>query len=158
MINEKLFGDCPHRIYLDNCCYSRQHDKKLSEEIMQDKSAVIAIKKEIINKNIELATSFMLHYENSQNKNIINRDYDDFFIRNYKTIYIGVEKMEELSKKVELITQQGIKMKDAYHIASAILAECDFFVTVDKKLLKFVTEDIKIISLVELAKKLEVKT
>ena len=158
MKNKKVFEDGVTRIYLDNCCYSRHHDKKLSEEIIKDKKSVIAIQKEIISKNIELATSFMLHYENSQNKNVRNRNYDDFFIKNYRTIYIGVEKAEELSKKVELIMQQGIKIKDAYHIASAILAECDFFVTVDKKLLKFVTEEIKIISPVELAKKLEVKT
>ena len=81
------------RIYLDNCYYNRHHDKKVSDEITQDKNAVIAIQKEIIKKNIELATSFMLHY-----------------------------RADDLSKKVESITNSGIKTKDAYHIASAILA------------------------------------
>ena len=81
------------RIYLDNCCYNRHHDKKVSDEITQDKNAVIAIQKEIIKKN-----------------------------------------------------------KDAYHIASAILAECDFFVTVDKRLLKYSSEEIKIISPVDFVK------
>lgn len=31
------------RIYLDNCCYNRHHDKKVSDEITQDKNSVIAI-------------------------------------------------------------------------------------------------------------------
>ena len=140
------------RIYLDNCCYNRHHDKKVSEEIIQDKNSVIAIQKEIIKKNIELATSFMLHYENNQNKNIRDRNYNNFFIKNYRTIYIGVDRVDDLSKKVELITKNGIKTKDAYHIASAILAECDFFVTVDKKLLKYSSEEVKIISPVDFVK------
>lgn len=109
------------RIYLNNCCYNRHHDKKVSEEIIQD-------------------------------KNIRDRNYNDFFIKNYRTIYIGVDRVDDLSKKVELITKNGIKTKDAYHIASAILAECDFFVTVDKKLLKYSSEEVKIISPVDFVK------
>ena len=38
------------RIYLDNCCYNRQHDESVSNEILKDKSAFIKIKKEIILK------------------------------------------------------------------------------------------------------------
>ena len=143
------------RIYLDNCCYNRHHDKKVSDEITQDKNAVIAIQKDIIKKNIELATSFMLHYENNQNKNIRDRNYNDFFIKTYRTTYIGIDRADDLSKKVESITKSGIKTKDAYHIASAILAECDFFVTVDKRLLKYSSEEIKIISPVDFVKIME---
>ncbi|MBQ9496500.1 MAG: PIN domain-containing protein [Selenomonadaceae bacterium] len=143
------------RIYLDNCCYNRHHDKKISDEIVADRNAVIIIQKEIIRKKIELATSFMLHYENYQNKNVRNRNYNDFFIKNYKTVYVGVEKLDELAKIIPKILECGVKIKDAYHIASAILAGCDFFVTVDKKLLKVSLEEIRIINLVELAKILE---
>lgn len=140
------------RIYLDNCCYNRHHDKNLSEEIISDKNAVITIQKEIIRKNIELVTSFILHYENYQNKNIRNRDYNDFFIKNYSSIYIGVDKLDELSKIVDRLSEKGVKIKDGYHIASAILGKCDFFLTVDKKLLKIKFEGIKIISPIEYVK------
>lgn len=146
------------RIYLDNCCYNRHHDKKVSDEISRDKNAVIAIQKEIIRKNLELATSFILHYENSRNRNIRNRNYNDFFIKSYRTIYVGIDKLDDLSKKVELLRALGVKIKDAYHIASAILADCDFFVTVDKKLLNVSSDEIKIISPVELVKILEVES
>ena len=143
------------RIYLDNCCYNRQHDESVSNEISKDKSAFIKIKKEIILKNIELATSFMLHYENNQNKNINNRNNNDFLIRNYRTIYIGVDSIEKLKILVDEIILSGIKQKDAYHIASAILSDCDYFITVDKKLLKYKTDKVKIINLVDFVKILE---
>ena len=143
------------RIYLDNCCYNRHHDKKISDEIVADRNAVVAIQKEIIRKEIELVTSFMLHYENYQNKNVRDRNYNDFFIKNYKTIYVGVENLNELAEIIPRILECGVKIKDAYHIASAILTECDFFVTVDKKLLRVSLEEIRIINLVELAKILE---
>jgi len=143
------------RIYLDNCCYNRHHDKKISDEIVADRNAVVAIQKEIIRKEIELVTSFMLHYENYQNKNVRDRNYNDFFIKNYKTIYVGVENLNELAEIIPGILNCGVKIKDAYHIASAILTECDFFVTVDKKLLRVSLEEIRIINLVELAKILE---
>ena len=143
------------RIYLDNCCYNRQHDESVSDEISKDKTAFIKIKKEIILKNIELATSFMLHYENNQNKNINNRNNNDFLIRNYRTIYIGVDSIEKLKILVDEIILSGIKQKDAYHIASAILSDCDYFITVDKKLLKYKTDKVKIINLVDFVKILE---
>ena len=143
------------RIYLDNCCYNRQHDESVSNEILKDKSAFIKIKKEIILKNIELVTSFMLHYENNQNKNINNRNNNDFLIRNYRTIYIGVDSIEKLKILVDEIILSGIKQKDAYHIASAILSDCDYFITVDKKLLKYKTDKVKIINLVDFVKILE---
>ena len=143
------------RIYLDNCCYNRQHDESVSNEILKDKSAFIKIKKEIILKNIELVTSFMLHYENNQNKNINNRNNNDFLIRNYRTIYIGVDSIEKLKILVDEIILSGVKQKEAYHIASAILSDCDYFITVDKKLLKYETDKIKIINLVDFIKILE---
>ena len=46
----------------------------------------------------------------------------------------------------------GIKIKDAYHIASAIVADCDYFVTVDKKLLKYISKEVKIVSPTEFVK------
>ena len=97
----------------------------------------------------------MLHYENYQNKNIRNRNYNDFFIKNYRTIYIGIDKLEELNKIVKKLNEDGVKVKDAYHVASAIIAECDFFMTVDKRLLKVVSEEIKIINPAEFVKKME---
>ena len=45
----------------------------------------------------------------------------------------------------EPIMTTGIKQKDAFHVASAIIAECDCFITTDKRLLKYSDDRIKII-------------
>lgn len=97
----------------------------------------------------------MLHYENYRNKNADDRDKNDFFMKSYRNIYIGVEFVDDLKILVENILESGIKIKDAYHIASAILAECDFFITVDKRLLKYSSEKLKIINPVDFLKILE---
>lgn len=144
------------RIYLDMCCYNRQFDKKISDEIINDYKSIIQIQKEIVSGNIELATSFMLHYENYRKKDVEKRDKIDLFIKTYRKIYIGVDFVDELKILSEKIIANGIKSKDAYHIASAILANCDYFITVDKKLLKYFTEEIKIINLVDFIKIFEV--
>lgn len=134
------------RIYLDMCCYNRQFDEKNSEKIILEADAIMHVRNEIRNKNLELATSFILHYENDKK---INQDMkiaiEKFFKTNSK-IYIGVDFSEKLSKLVKKIMQTGIKMNDAYHIASAILAECDYFLTVDYRLLKYHNDKIKIVN------------
>jgi len=38
------------------------------------------------------------------------------------------------------------KEKDAYHVACAVMAECDYFVTTDDRLLKFQSEKIKLVT------------
>ena len=43
----------------------------------------------------------------------------------------------------------GIKFKDACHVASAIFAGCDYFISTDKRLLRYKSEEIKLVSPVE---------
>ena len=51
----------------------------------------------------------------------------------------------------------GIKSADAAHIACAILAECDYFLTTDDRVLKYKSDRIKIMNPVEFLKILEVE-
>lgn len=48
-----------------------------------------------------------------------------------------------------------MKDKDAYHLASAILAECDYFLSTDYRLLKYKTNEIILLNPVEFIKVLE---
>ena len=137
------------RIYLDMCCYNRQFDEKISEEDFIEARSVIQIQKEILLDNLDLLTSFMLHYANYRKKISEQRDKIDLFIKTYRKIYVGVDSIEILKDISQKIISHGIKEKDAYHIASAILAECDYFITFDKKLLKFSADSIKIINPVD---------
>ena len=54
------------RIYLDNCCYTRTFDDQKQIKVRNETESIIKIQEKIISKDIELATSFILHYENNQ--------------------------------------------------------------------------------------------
>lgn len=97
----------------------------------------------------------MLHYENYRKKDIRRRDKIDVFLKTYKKIYVGIDCVEDLKILSDKIVSGGIKIKDAYHIASAIFANCDYFITVDKKLTKYFCDKIKIITPGEFVKILE---
>ena len=144
------------RIYLDTCCYNRRFDKNIPDELIKEKLAIYKIQKQIVQKKIHLVTSFMLHYEILQIKNKKQRESIEMFIKNNRKIYIGINFIEILDKKVENIIKSGIKHKDAYHLASAIFTECNYFITFDKKLLKFQSDKIITISPVDFVKLLEV--
>ena len=137
------------RIYLDMCCYNRLFDEDSAEKFSVEAKKIIQIQREIVQKNLELVTSFMLHYENYQKKNKNHLERIDFFIKTQRKIYVGVDSIETLKIFADNFISQGIKIKDAYHLASAIFTECDYFITFDKKLLKFSTDKIKILNPVD---------
>ena len=144
------------RIYLDTCCYNRRFDENIPDDLIPEKLAIYKIQEHIVQKKIQLVTSFMLHYEILGIKDENKRSYIEFFIKHYKKMYVGVDFIDILDKKVENIIKSGIKHKDAYHLASAIFTECDYFLTFDKRLLKFNSDKIIIMNPVDFVKLLEV--
>jgi predicted nucleic acid-binding protein len=88
----------------------------------------------VFDGKIELAWSYILEYENSLNSNI----------QKMKSIL----KWKELSSSNTLITPEiadlseeimktGVHLKDSLHIAAAIHSKADYFITVDKRVLKY---------------------
>ena len=144
------------RIYLDTCCYNRRFDENIPSELIPEKLAMYKIQEHIVQKKIQLVTSFMLHYEILQIKNLKQRESIEMFVRINRKMYVGVEFIDILDKKVENIIKSGIKHKDAYHIASAIFTECDYFLTFDKKILKYNSDKMIIMNPVDFGKLLEV--
>ena len=57
--------------------------------------------------------------------------------------------------KAEKFISEGIKQKDAYHLASAIVAGCDYFLSVDDRLLKHTSDEITMMNLVDFIRILE---
>lgn len=49
----------------------------------------------------------------------------------------------------------GIKRKDATHVACAIFGKADVFLTTDKRLLKFKTDEISLMDPMDFVKELE---
>ena len=55
------------RVYLDNCCYNRPYDDQTQLRISLESQAKLNIQTRIKNGEIELATSYMTSFENSEN-------------------------------------------------------------------------------------------
>jgi hypothetical protein len=56
------------RIYLDNCTFNRPFDDQNQLKIKLETEAKLFIQKNILNGNHELIWSYILEYENAQNK------------------------------------------------------------------------------------------
>ena len=143
------------RVYLDNCCFGRPFDNQNFPRIAEETTAIIFIREQIISGKIKMATSYMLHHENLQCRIELRRRSVERFLRAYSSIYISINLAESVTAKAEKFVSLGIKEKDACHVASAILAECDYFLTVDDRLLKLKTDEIILINPVDFIKILE---
>jgi predicted nucleic acid-binding protein len=141
------------RVYLDNCCYCRPYDDQTQILIEVEASAVSYIQHLVAIGQIELVWSHILSYENSfhpipeEAKNI--RKW-----RGLSTVNAGItQNIIRLSKDIQAA---GLKKFDSLHIACAIDAKCDFMITVDKKMLKYLNGSIKICDPVEFLRNLGV--
>ena len=143
------------RVYLDNCCLGRPFDDQNFPRIFVETQATLFIQDRIRAGRIELASSHILHYENSQCQNKIRKESVANFIKEYSKIHIDMSYGEQVLKLSEKIIPSGVKDKDAYHVASAILAECDYFLSTDYRLLKYKTNEIILLNPVEFVKVLE---
>ena len=130
------------RVYLDNCCFNRPYDSQSQMRISLETQAKLYVQESIRNQKIELVTSYMLRFENEQNPYEIRRQAIAEYIQNNTSVYIDYDKMEEVVKEAKIILDTGIKQKDAIHVASAIIAGCDCFLTTDTRLLKYKTDKI----------------
>lgn len=71
------------------------------------------------------------------------------FIRENTYAYVGDERKMLIEAKAAEIMRTGVKFKDACHVASAVYAKCEYFISTDKRLLKYKSEEIKMVSPIE---------
>lgn len=82
---------------------------------------------------MELVWSYILDYENLANPFEERRNT----IQNWKArALIDVDADLEILAKANILREIGLRNKDALHLACAIAAKCDYFVTTDDLLLK----------------------
>lgn len=143
------------RVYLDNCCFNRPYDSQSQMRVSLETQAKLYIQESIRNQEIELAASYMLRFENEQNPYEIRRQTINEYIRNNTSVYIDYDKMEEVAKEAKSIMETGIKQKDAIHVASAIIAGCDCFLTTDTRLLKYKTDKIVVENPIDFIQRME---
>ncbi len=132
------------KIYLDNCCYNRPFDDQSQIRIHLETQAKLYIQDKIKEGIYHLVWSYILDYENGKNP------YEEKRLamspwRAIASSFIA-EETEEILTFAESLVLRGIKTYDALHISCAVAAQCDYFLTTDKKLLNTLISEIKIVS------------
>jgi hypothetical protein len=94
------------------------------------------VQRAIMDGRYELVCSYILEYENTKNTDTVKRSLIKAFQDKYSAYYVPIERKTVLESKITEIMEYGIKYKDAVHVACAIYAKCDYFLTTDIKFQK----------------------
>ncbi|MCL1874755.1 MAG: type II toxin-antitoxin system VapC family toxin [Synergistaceae bacterium] len=137
------------KIYIDNCCYNRPFDNSSDNSVQMEAAAKLFIQSLIKYGDISLVSSFILYSEIIDNPYEYKKDAILRFIDEYAKQYIGSESVSEALTVAGEIMKSGVKAPDAAHVVCAILAGCDYFITTDKRLLKYKTNRIKLLGPIE---------
>jgi predicted nucleic acid-binding protein len=121
------------RIYMDNCCFNRPFDSQTQARIRLETEAKLRIQERIVAGEIELAWSYMLDYENAANPFEERRAAISLWRRRS---VLDVSETPALLEHARALVALGLHSKDALHVACAVEAGCDYFVTTDDFLLK----------------------
>jgi predicted nucleic acid-binding protein len=117
--------------------------------IYLETQAKLYIQKLIQNGSLMLAISYISRYENGNSPYLKNKITIEQFFEN-AVAYIDIDKADIIENKANEIMKYGVKSKDALHIACAIEAACNYFITTDDGILKkYKTGEIKVCSPVE---------
>ncbi len=121
------------KIYLDNCCFNRPFDDQSQLRILLESEAKLRIQENIRSGAFELVWSYVLDYENSQNP---FRERREQIIKWRTYSNEDIEESEEVLSIASMIMKHGIKKLDSLHLACAIKADTDYFLTTDDGIIK----------------------
>ena len=126
------------KLYLDNCCFNRPFDDQSQLKVRMETEAVLFIQRRIKEGKIEIVWSAILDLEIKRSPHRARQETSDAFRRLSRTI---VDIDDNVSRSSFVFQKRGLAWADALHIASAVKAECKYFITVDKRILnKTITE------------------
>jgi predicted nucleic acid-binding protein len=141
------------RLYLDNCSFNRPYDDQSVLKNHLEAEAKTYIQKEIFKKHYELAWSYIMDFEVSFNPFSHRKNQ----ILKWKNIaIIDINESEKVIALANEIMRKNIRPKDTLHLACAIEAECDYFITTDEKILNKSIENIIVIDPIDFVKMIEV--
>ena len=140
------------KVYLDNCCYNRPYDDQSYLKIELETIAKLRIQEMIVSDELELVTSYILEFENDDNPYAERKLAIENFLSYAKE---DIDENDDIINIAGIAKNNGLKTKDALHMACAIVAKCDYLITTDSKFLKYVDNRIKIISPIEFIVEME---
>lgn len=120
-------------IYLDICCFNRPFDDQSDLIVRLQTEAKLHVQEMIRDGAISLIWSAIMDIENSANPDL-NRKVA---IADWQQLgVIDVTVSECVEEVAETLSRIGVKPMDALHVASAIEAHAEYFLTTDKALLR----------------------
>ncbi len=120
------------KLYLDNCCFNRPFDDQNQLKVFLETQAKLDIQEKILLGQHHLIWSYILDYENEQNPNkMIKQEIAQWEM---KALVIA-EASDLVLEQARLLMQSSINLKDALHVACAIVTDADYFISTDRKLL-----------------------
>ena len=133
------------RVYLDNCCFNRPYDDQAQLAVRLEAEAKLSVQGEIASGRLDLAWSFMMDYEIAFNPFKGRRAAIGEWRGFAKEIVLLNATVEARQKPYKAL---GLKNKDASHLACAVEAGCEYFLTTDAGILrkKSVISEIKIVN------------
>jgi len=138
------------KIYLDNCCFNRPYDNQDNLLVYLETEAKLFVQDLILNEKLELVWSFVLDYENNDNP----FEERKISISSWKNLaIIDCDLCDEIADTAKYLMKCGLKQKDASHIACAIYANADYFLTTDKKILNKPVSSISLINPIEFVRR-----
>jgi len=141
-----------NKLYLDNCCFNRPYDDQSYLTIKLESEAKLFVQKEILQGTFDLVWSYMLDYENSVNPYNERKNA----IAKWRAIAKSdIDYSEEVNETGKNLIKIGLKNKDALHIACALKAKCDYFLTTDKGVLNKQIAGIMVINPLDFVRRLE---
>jgi predicted nucleic acid-binding protein len=120
-------------IYLDICCFNRPFDDQSDLMVRLQTEAKLHVQELIREGALSLVWSAIMDIENAANPDI-NRKVavGDWQKLGFVDVAID-QRVERIADEFALI---GVKPMDALHVACAIEAEAEYFLTTDKALLR----------------------
>lgn len=143
------------RLYLDNCCYNRPYDDQSTTTVSLEAQAKLRVQEMIREGEIELVSSFMLWYELGQNPYLMRRRAIEHFLRDYTTLFVEADPEGRIRESAKKIMETGIKPKDAYHVARALHAGCESFLSTDRRLLKYRCDEMLLENPIDFVRRIE---
>ena len=120
-------------LYLDNCCFNRPFDNQSQLRIHLETEAKLSIQARILSGVYRLAWSYILDYENRQNPFRERREQ----IARWRTrSSLIVTESERILNDAAQFHCQGLRKMDALHLACAVNAQVDCFLTTDDGIIR----------------------
>ena len=143
------------RIYLDNCAFNRPYDDLSQMSVNLEAQAKLHIQSWIRDGLFELVTSEMLMTEIEACPFDFRRKGIGDYVEENASIHVGPAQNRRVDEMAREIMSTGVKYKDACHVASAIIGQCSYLISTDKRLLKYQTSLLRLVNPIRFVEEME---